>query len=172
MKNRHPGTIIAKSAQSRRQRFAERRCVTCGKGTIAIRDAKGQTLPHRDAPAVTLARSCLVPMCDHCGEMLLDIAAVERLDDALETAYRAQRLGTLQGDLNEILVTFRMQQQELEQLLGVSAGYVSKVIAGKKEASPLLVRLAHMIRATGPATTWQSLHDIALLPRRRESVKG
>jgi len=58
---------------------------------MAVRDAKGRTLPYKDSPGLLVETSVLVPMCDKCGEMLLDHSAIIALDAALEHAYQRQR---------------------------------------------------------------------------------
>jgi len=71
--------------------FQPRPCPSCESGVIALRDAKGQTLPYKDSPGVTIVRSVLVPLCDQCGEMLIDEPAAAAMDEALEAAYVQQR---------------------------------------------------------------------------------
>jgi hypothetical protein len=71
--------------------FKARPCYCCEDGVIALRDAIGRTLPYKDSPGVTIATSIRVPMCNSCGEMLLNRSEITALDEALEAAYKRQR---------------------------------------------------------------------------------
>lgn len=143
--------------------FRSRACPACGEGTISRRDVRGMSLPHRDAPEVVLTVSIRVPCCDRCREMLLDVADAGALDVALARDYRRQRQATLQDDLRALLETHHLRQCDIERLCGVSAGYVSKVLRDEKAASPLLLRLVHLLRVA-PHATVVSIGEVAVLP--------
>lgn len=79
---------------------------------------------------VELREDLILPTCDSCGEHRLNEEDTERLDEALKRSYREQRREE-QRELIES-VTGRLAQTEIEQILGLSSGYISKAKRGEK----------------------------------------
>jgi hypothetical protein len=69
--------------------------------------------------------------------MFINAAVAKKLDAELERQYQ-RLLGQMVKTAIARIAT-HAPQQELEQLLGLSHGYLSKLRNGKKEASPTLV---------------------------------
>jgi hypothetical protein len=120
-------------------KFRERPCPTCGEGKIAIRSAKGQSMSFRDAAAVVIARDVMVPLCDRCGEMLLDSEHTAKLDQALEISYVTQRLCEQRLVFDTLVQAWHTTQKDLEKAFHLSPGYISKA-RKKKLLSPVLFR--------------------------------
>lgn len=151
--------------------FRSRPCPTCSRGTIALRSARGLALPFRDAAAVPVTKHVRVPICDRCGEMLLDAAHAAALDAVLEPAYQAQRQAEQVTAIDAVLDTLGLQQNELEALLGVSPGYISKLRRREKTVSPTLFRLLHVLLAE-PRATVRAMAAVAPVPARVRDVVG
>ena len=78
-----------------------------------------------------------IPTCDQCGEEWLDASRTEKLDDILRALYE-EYLSALFEYAMTVLREHRTQRA-LEELLGLSHGYISKVIGRKKVPSEPLV---------------------------------
>jgi hypothetical protein len=79
-----------------------------------------------------------IPTCDACGEQWIDRTTAQAMDEALEQQYQS-RLGELAGAYLEKLAAQHITQRRLEQILGLSQGYLSKIRAGTSRPSPMLV---------------------------------
>ena len=90
--------------------------------------------------------------CSSCGSEWINREVAEKLDAALSKAAAARRLQLVQESLAELRP--RLQQQELERLLGLSGGYVSKVKHGKEDPSDYLVA-AMLLLASRPEAVEQ-----------------
>ena len=62
----------------------------------------------------------------------------QALDDALETAYTAELVRLASHQLAK-LAGAAIEQKRVEQLLGLSQGYLSHIKAGRHAPSPMLV---------------------------------
>lgn len=115
---------------------APTKCYECG-GTVELRTGAGRTMPYRNMPAVELPADLPIPTCASCGEQFVNERLAEKVDGALasryEEAVRERVLAALEALRHEI------PQRALEQLLGLSQGYLSKI--RKKKASPMIASL-------------------------------
>jgi hypothetical protein len=134
-------------------------CYFCGEGTIAPRNLRGSVLQYRDERAIPVEADVFVPTCHACGESLLDDATSAALD-ALEPAYRRLRAEHLQHELGLALSALKITQGDLERLLGLSPGYVSKLLKGKRIAETSLYRFVHLLNAN-PQFGLRALADVA-----------
>jgi hypothetical protein len=112
-------------------------CPACGKGTVAPRGGKGRSFPYRQVPALEIADDFLIPTCDSCNEMFISATVAKKLDAHLERQYQRLLADVVKSAIARIAT--HAPQQELEQLLGLSHGYLSKLRNGKREPSPTLV---------------------------------
>lgn len=135
-------------------------CCFCGEGTIAPRNLRGAVLPYRDEREIPVEGDVFVPTCDACGESLLDEEASKALDAVLEPAYRRLRAERVQHELGSVLAALGITQGDLERLLGLSPGYVSKLIKGKRVAETPLYRFVHLLNAD-PQFGLRALADVA-----------
>lgn len=106
----------------------------------------GRKLPHRNIPSLELPESLELPTCENCGEEWWDAETTRTVHDALETAYQ-QALSKRAEEAIERLVP-TITQRDLEHLVGVSPGYLSKVKGGKRASAPLVATL--MLLASSP----------------------
>lgn len=112
-------------------------CPACGKGKVAPRGGKGRSFPYKQVPVLDIDDDFQIPTCSACGEMFISAAAARKLDAHLEGQYQ-RLLGDVVKSAIARIAT-HAPQQELEQLLGLSHGYLSKLRNGKKEPSATLV---------------------------------
>lgn len=129
------------------ERSYSRTCFTCGEGTIALRNARGLRVPYKDEREVPIEVDVEVHLCDRCGEMLLDEDAALRLDAVQESTYRRLRVRRAAEAVEGICAALDVTQRELERLIGVSDGYVSKLLHGRRVPDATTLRLLHLIHA-------------------------
>ena len=112
-------------------------CPACGKGKVAPRGGKRRSFPYKQVPALAIDDAFQLPTCDACGEMFIGATFAKKLDAHLERRYRRLLGEVVRAAIGRIAT--EASQQELEQLLGLSHGYLSKLRNGRKEPSPALV---------------------------------
>lgn len=144
-------------------------CFSCDEGTIARRNARGMVVGHRDEPAVLIEEDVIVHLCDRCGEMLIDADSAARLDAVLEPAYRRIRVRRVLDAVAGIQAVLGISQRELERLLGVSDGYVSKLRHGRRVPDATTLRLLHLIHAD-PHAAVRRIAEIAAIGPLAEAV--
>ncbi len=125
----------------------KRSCFSCDEGTIALGNARGLVARYRDEREVPIDVDLLVRLCDHCGEMLLDADAAARLDAVLEPSYRRLKVRRVMEEVEGIRAALGISQRDLERLIGVSDGYISKLLHGRRVPKATTLRLLHLIRA-------------------------
>jgi hypothetical protein len=88
--------------------------------------------------ALVVPSTLAIPTCDNCGNEWIDPKTADAIDEALQGAYAAE----LHKRLEAALVTIAsagITQRRLEQVLGLSLGYLSRVRAKRGDASAQLV---------------------------------
>jgi hypothetical protein len=85
----------------------------------------GRRMPLKQIPDLEIPAHFAIPTCDRCDAEILGDAELVTLDSVMKSAYAQalsskseQSIRDLQGEVH---------QRELERLIGVSAGYVSKL---------------------------------------------
>ena len=120
----------------------EFRCAECGTGSVrpVVRAGRRQRYQMID---LVLPATVPVPTCDNCGVEYLSESSAAAEDAALEPLYRAElgRRAKLAVDRLRMLVA----DADLERLLGLSRGYVSRVYTGQRYPSADLVALLVML---------------------------
>lgn len=134
-------------------------CGECAKRTVEARAVTGRSAPFRNFPALAIPASIAIPTCTSCGAEWIDGQTARKLDAAL-SEQGSQVLARLGREAIEVL-SADASQRELEAVLGLSAGYLSKVRHGKETPSAPLVALLALL-ATRPgrlnevARAWSS----------------
>jgi hypothetical protein len=144
-------------------------CFSCGVGTIALRNARGQVVGYKDERAVEIDRDVEVLLCDHCGEMLLNADSAARLDAVLEPGYRRLRVRRVLEEVAGIRAALDISQRDLERLIGVSDGYISKLRHGRRVPDATTLRLLHLINAD-PHAAVQRIAEIAAIGPVEQAV--
>lgn len=102
-------------------------------------------MPFRNMAALAVPATLAIPTCDHCGNEWIDPKTAEALDEALQDAYSSELHKRLEAALEAILSTAEITQRHLEQLLGLSVGYLSRVRGKRGDASAQLVSVLALI---------------------------
>ncbi len=118
--------------------YQERRCYECGKGTIRLTAKPGRKDWYRRL-LLPVPDDLLIPTCDVCGEEGLRGDMVEAYDAAMDAVYAKEMQRQTQELLDAITRQMQVTQKHIEQLLGLSHGYLSKVKSGAEVPSPLLL---------------------------------
>ena len=131
----------------------ERRCRECG-GKIRPIARAGRRAAFRHVPKLPIPANVTIPTCNGCGAEYLDPQTAALLDRSLKSAYqeflRTRFVRALKTVAREIT------QARLEQLMGLSQGYLSKVKSGEREPSAELVGELHVL-ARDPRRRLQEL---------------
>lgn len=120
-----------------------RSCGGCGQGMQRLTNVAGLVMHHRDDPRVRIRQDLLLPVCDVCGDMALNLEQTVALDDALERSYRRKRLRQQRAIINDLRRS-GLTQAQIERFAYLSPGYVSKLRKGKL-ASGATFRLLYLL---------------------------
>lgn len=114
-------------------------CPTCNRGEIVMAKGPCRRMRYRHIPDLEIPEELELPTCSVCGERWLDAESTRQLELALESAYRT----TLARKAEQAIEGLRphVSQKELERLLGVSAGLLSKLKNGKETSGPMVAVL-------------------------------
>jgi hypothetical protein len=118
-------------------------CTTCGKGQVEPVRKPGRTMVFRNFESLEVPESLAIPTCSDCGDEWFDAETTEALERALaEAASNAVRAISVEAiaELSEYVT-----QRDLEDLLDLSHGYLSKVKHGKEKPSALLTALLALL---------------------------
>ena len=142
-----------------------RLCAECGVRAVEPRAVPGRRTAYRHFVSLPIPADLPIPTCANCGAEWLDRRTSERLDAALAEA-AAQQLSGLAVEALEVL-SVSLNQRDLEALLGLSAGYLSKVRHVKERPSAPLVSLLALL-ADRPARLGEiaRIWDTGHLPPR------
>jgi hypothetical protein len=119
------------------RRVTERRCRACGTGSIKPLARPGRRARYKTIVALEVPGDVAIPTCDRCGTEWLTESTARELDAALERAYRRVLHDQARRAID--LLAAHATMRRLEQLLGLSHGYLSKIRAGDRVPSPELV---------------------------------
>ena len=143
---------------------APKACASCGKGVFRSIDVKGRTFAFRDERALELTQSIVLPVCTVCDEIRESESNAAALDALLEQTYHA-RHAAIANNLLRRLLDLGWRQSEIEQAMGLSTGYLSKVLRGEKSLATSTLRLLIHL-ALHPRGTLQDLAQF--FPQVRE----
>ncbi|WP_147443253.1 hypothetical protein [Corallococcus sp. AB011P] len=121
-------------------------CPQCNIGDIVMRTAPGRRMRYRHIPNLELPSNLAIPTCDHCGEMWLDSATTKSIEAAMESAYRTELARKAETSIERL--SSLIPQRDLERLLGLSSGWLSKIKNGRDTSAPMAALL--MILAEHP----------------------
>ena len=118
------------------------RCVECGKGTVRMAARAGRKQLYKMIELV-LPAFVKVPTCDRCGAEYLSESSAAAEDAALEPLYRAELRQRAKAAIERLQP--HVTEAELERLLGLSRGYLSRLRAAQRDPSPDLVALLTLL---------------------------
>lgn len=114
-----------------------KRCQECGQGEIEPALKSGRTERYKTMAALPVPDDFPIPTCTVCGSEWMDAALAQSLDDALDRVYQKE-LSVRAKEAIETIAAHKTQRA-LEQLMGLSHGYLSKIRSGAKTPSAELV---------------------------------
>lgn len=115
-------------------------CLRCGGHTVRPMQRSARTVSYRVFPALTLPADLPIPTCSRCRAESLDLDTTQRLHSLLPSLYQAE-LRRLAGQELRALSP-HISQRQLELLLGLAQGYLSRLLAqAGNPSSPLVLLL-------------------------------
>jgi hypothetical protein len=121
------------------QHFEQYTCPACGVGNVSLQPVIGRKFRHHMIPDLELPPGLVLPTCDHCHELWLgDDERLAAFQNALDAAFAKSRDERISASLDR-LRRDKVRQWDLEPLLGLSSGYLSKLKKRKKQARASLV---------------------------------
>ncbi len=117
-----------------------RRCRECGVGEVRPLAKSGRRGNYKNLE-LEIPAELKIPTCNNCGTEWMDRATASALDAGLEKVYRDVLRQLWEASIRKIQKQ-KLSMRRLEQLLGLSEGYLSKVSRGRSEPSAELV--AHL----------------------------
>jgi hypothetical protein len=118
-------------------------CPACETGHLRLVRKRGRRMPLRQIPDLEIPADVPIPTCDHCGAEILGEKDLAVFGNAMKAVY-AQALQTkTEAAIRAIART--TNQRELERLIGVSAGYISKLKNAQSEPSGPLAALLMLL---------------------------
>ena len=118
------------------------RCIECGVGTVRPIARVGRRQRYKMMELV-LPAGVKVPTCDKCGVEYLSESSAAAEDAALEPLYRRE-LRRRAKEAIERLMPY-VDERDLEQLMGLSRGYLSRLRTGQRDPSADLVALMTLL---------------------------
>ena len=125
--------------------FKPRRCRECGDGMIVPLAKEGRRMPFRNMAALAVPSTLAIPTCNYCGNEWIDPKTAQAIDEALQGAYTDELHKRLVAAIDTILKATEIPQRRLEQLLGLSVGYISRLRSGRGDASAQVVSALALI---------------------------
>jgi hypothetical protein len=105
----------------------------------------GRRMPFRTMAALPVPASLAIPTCDHCHTEWIDPKTAHAIDKALQVAYADELHKRLEVAVDSILTAAEIPQRRLEQLLGLSAGYLSRLRGRRGDASAQIVSVLALL---------------------------
>lgn len=122
-------------------------CPSCGHGLVAPRSSKGRSASYKHIPDLPLPDELLLPTCGACGAVHMDRASAEAMDRVLEPAYRAALQAKSKRAIEALTRTHR--KLELEAVMGLSGGYLSKLVGDAYPSAQTTACLMLLANAAG-----------------------
>ena len=134
-----------------------RRCHECGTGRVRPVARAGRRLRYKTIAALAVPGDMAIPTCDNCGAEWFDETTARALDEVLDQAYRRILHQTARTAVEGLAP--HVTQRRLEELLGLSHGYLSKIRSGVRVPSAELV--GHLaLLARDPERRLRELEEI------------
>lgn len=126
-----------------------KKCLRCGGNTVRPQRRPGRTIHYKTIVALLFPADLEAPTCSRCKAEYLDAETSQRLDGILAALYLAE----LRRLASEAIKTLRpyISQRKLELQLGLSQGYLSRLLTDAGHPSPPLVLLLAQL-AKDPAS--------------------
>ena len=119
-------------------------CPCCGRHAVRPVAQPGRVCRYRNA-ALTLPADLQVPTCRRCKHMFLSFESMPELAAALEVAYRAELVQRAAVEIRRLGQAY--SQRYAQEVLDLSHGYLSRLLAGNGVPSAALVSLMALLAA-------------------------
>jgi len=117
-------------------------CPCCGRHAVRPVAQPGRVCRYRNA-ALTLPADLQVPTCRRCKHMLLSFETVPELAAVLEATYRAELVQRAAVEIRRLGQAY--SQRHTEEVMNLSQGYLSRLLAGNGVPSASLVSLLALL---------------------------
>jgi DNA-binding transcriptional regulator YiaG len=120
-------------------------CPACDVGHLRLVAKSGRRMPLKQIPDLEIPSDFAIPTCDRCDAEIIGDKELATLDTVMKATYAdalSKKSEQAIRDLNEAI-----HQRELERLIGVSAGYVSKLKHSQAEPSGPITALLMLLAA-------------------------
>ena len=121
----------------------KRLCGQCGERAVVGIARAGRTTTFKNLE-LEIPAHVVVPTCEKCQAEWIDERTATALDDAFGVAYQDKLRERLDTAL-KIILNEEGSQTRVEQLLGVSPGYLSKLKLGKRQPSAEIVSMLALV---------------------------
>ncbi len=118
-------------------------CPACDVGHLHPVAKAGRRMPLKQIPDLEIPPDVAMPTCDRCGAEILGDPELAALDTAMNGAYVQALSAKSEEAIRELAGA--IPQRELERLIGVSAGYVSKLKHAQAEPRGPLTALLMLL---------------------------
>jgi hypothetical protein len=124
------------------------RCLFCRQNAVSVRELSGRTFDLRDEYDLRFDESMRVPICTKCGDVYVRGASLQRFSEVLERLYDERKRKAVEEFVSVIDHEFAdVPRHRWEELLGVSPGYISRLLKGSRNLStPLEVLMRGVTR--------------------------
>jgi hypothetical protein len=118
-----------------------RKCMECGAVAVLPTAKGGRFTRYHAVPKFEIPAELEIPTCQECGTEWVDEDTAERLDSALEERYSKLLIDRATAAIEQLRAA-GFSQSHIEEILGLSQGYISKLRSGKRPSESLVVSLA------------------------------
>jgi hypothetical protein len=125
-----------------------KRCLACGAGTLKLTNIRGRKFNYRDEIDLMVNEDIEVLVCDSCGDLALYGDFTVKFSEALERARIAQKRAAVQHFVTIAAKEYpQVSRAAWEDTLGLSRGYLSRLISGTRTPdAPLEILLEGFAR--------------------------
>ena len=112
------------------------RCLSCREDAVALQNMKGRTFDLRDEDDLVFDEELYLPACRKCGELYMRGLALRRFSAVLERLHAARKREAIESFVAVIDREFAdVPRQNWEDVLGISHGYLSRLLKGTRNLS-------------------------------------
>ena len=139
-------------------------CIKCGARRVTLRARPGRTCRYRVFPALVVPPDVGIPSCGRCSAEYIDEPTAATLEPILAAEYRSELSRRVQQALSAL--SPRIGQAQLERLMDISQGYLSRLHGGHGTPSPQLVVLLALLAQNPTLLEWVSRYWTEPSPQR------
>lgn len=138
-----------------------RKCIRCGAKSVKPRTGIGRTTRFRTMPTMPIPDHIVIPACGRCLSEYFDDETSATLAPQLQDAFLIDL--RIRARVAIDILSHHVSQRKLEQMIGLSQGYLSRLRAGASNPSPELIAHLAML-CQDPPTRLVELENFWALP--------